>query len=318
VFNHPGRILSLDMGNHSYKYIEAQLSNKLQILRYGLCQEAELFNSDFPAKMWKKIGCRSRDVVLSFHHKSLITRELKLQADNELQLQHIIQDEFQKYQTDLKEEYDFDYSVQSHDSESGIYFTKTAGISKRINRGYIEKAISLGLKPRAVDIQLNAFIRVIRKILLRCKELSEELPYLVLDLGYENTTAALINIDEIIALKGIPIGCRIIEESPANSNEYLQEIIILCWQMIDHYIHSSHKEELQQGILYGGGAFAASVLSHLKDQIPLRWNQLNHFRLYLSEIPTNMDLNLYANCLGSLYWEGDKLNTERKIRNDRF
>ncbi|MGI6140509.1 MAG: hypothetical protein ACOYEH_02105, partial [Caldicoprobacterales bacterium] len=94
MFNHPGRILSLDMGNHSYKYIEAQLSNKLQILRYGLCQEAELFNSDFPAKMWKKIGCRSRDVVLSFHHKSLITRELKLQADNELQLQHIIHDEF--------------------------------------------------------------------------------------------------------------------------------------------------------------------------------------------------------------------------------
>ena len=81
MFNHPGRILSLDMGNHSYKYIEAQLSNKLQILRYGLCQEAELFNSDFPAKMWKKLVAVPGMLFYLFHHKSLITRELKLQAD---------------------------------------------------------------------------------------------------------------------------------------------------------------------------------------------------------------------------------------------
>lgn len=313
MFPFSSRILSLDMGNHTYKFVEARLSNKIQILRYGFCQEKDLFNSASPSKEWRKLGCRSKNVVLSYHHKSLITRKLELKADDELHLNHIIQEEFQRYQTDLKEEYDFDYIVHSFNSESGTYMTKTAGISKHINREYIDKVLCLGLKPKAVDIQINASLRVLKKILERCQDFFEGLPCLVLDLGYENTTAALVNVDGIIALKGISNSCRLMNESSACIDEYLQDITFICYQLIDRYSYDSYRKEIQQGIIYGGGAFSPTVLSCLKEKIPLRWNHLNRFSSYLPEVPSSMDLNLYANCIGSLLWE-EKLREDRGIR----
>ena len=308
----PNRILCLDMGNHSYKYIEAQLSNKLQILRFGTCQEGQLLNSKFSNVIWKKLGCRSRDAILSFHHKSLITREFELIVENEFELQNIIKKEFQEYQTELKEEYDFDYIVQPHYSQTGIYLTKAAGISKSINREYINKAVNLTLRPIAVDIQINALIRVIKKLLEHNTKSRIFMPCLVLDLGYKSTTAALINTDEILALKCISFGCSMIDESSENRKKYLQEIVILCRQMIDHYIYCSFNEELKQGIVYGGGTYNSSTIACIAEQIPLQWDQLNYFHSILSEIPADMDLNLYANCLGSLYW---KENTLEKKEN---
>ena len=59
-----------------------------------------------------------KNAVISFQHKSLITRELELKAYDENHLHSIIQEEFNKYQTDLKEEYDYDFKIQSHIEES--------------------------------------------------------------------------------------------------------------------------------------------------------------------------------------------------------
>ena len=178
---YPNRLLSLDMGNHSYKYVEAQLlsSGDFKIQRFGELQKSDFFNCDKPARIWRRIGIRTRNVVFSYHHSSLIVRELKLKAMDEIHLQNVIYEEFQKYQTELNEDFDFDYTVQSCDYQSGIYTTKTAGISKHVNREYIEKAISLGLRPSGVDIQVNAFIRLLRKALCNCDKMPG-FPYLVL------------------------------------------------------------------------------------------------------------------------------------------
>jgi hypothetical protein len=318
VFSFSNRILSLDMGNSTYKFIEARLADRIQILRYGFCQETDLFNSPSPAKKWRKLGCRSKNVVLSFHHKSLFTRELELKAEDELQLHNMIQEEFQRYQIDLKEEYDFDYNVYTYNSESGVYFAKTAGISKHVNREYIDKTICLGLRPKAVDVQVNSVLRVLNKITERCQDFSTSLPCLVLDLGHDNTTAALVNTKGIIALKGISNGCCLMNESSSCTDEYLQGITFACYQLIEHYAYSSYKHELQQGILYGGGTFFPAVISCLKEKIPLRWNLLSHFSCYLPEAPNSMDLNLYANCLGSVLWEEQNIRKRGDREYDRL
>lgn len=81
-----------------------------------------------------------KNAVISFQHKSLITRELELKAYDENHLYSIIQEEFNKYQTDLKEEYDYDFKIQSHIEESGIYLTKAAGISKKLIENILIKS----------------------------------------------------------------------------------------------------------------------------------------------------------------------------------
>ena len=105
---YPNRLLSLDMGNHSYKYVEAQLlsSGDFKIQRFGELQKSDFFNCDKPARIWRRIGIRTRNVVFSYHHSSLIVRELKLKAMDEFHLQNVIYEEFQKYQTELNEDFD--------------------------------------------------------------------------------------------------------------------------------------------------------------------------------------------------------------------
>ena len=47
---YPGnRILSVDMGSHTYKYIEAKMKPDIKILRYGFVEKEQLFQADKPA-----------------------------------------------------------------------------------------------------------------------------------------------------------------------------------------------------------------------------------------------------------------------------
>jgi len=311
MINLPKQFLSLDMGNHSYKYIEAQLSDKLKIIRYGYCMQEQLFNSNTPAKTWRKVGSRFKNVVISFQHKSLITRELEIKDCDKYQLHNIVKEEFQQYQYDLKEEYDYDFIVQSYDEKTGIYMIKAAGISKKVNREYINKTFCLGMRPKAVDIQVNAIIRIIRKALNHSEKYTVQLPCLLIDLGYSNTTVAIINLNEIIALKSIAIGCSILNNLSDGYKIYLKEITLLINQIIDHYFYRYNNEELQQAYLYGGGSFINLIITQLNDQIPIRWNLLNHITQFLPDLPSDMDLNLYGNCLGSLYWIEEKYTNKK-------
>jgi|LFRM01.1.fsa_nt_gb Tfp pilus assembly PilM family ATPase len=315
MFSFLNRIIALDLGNYSYKYIEAQLTDKLQILRYGSCSTKQLYNSVEPAKTWKKTGSRIKNAVISFQHKSLITRELELKAYDENHLYSIIQEEFNKYQTDLKEEYDYDFKIQSHIEESGIYLTKAAGISKKANREYIDKVLRLGMRPKAVDIQINAIIRIMRRAFKHSSSPNLKVPCLLIDLGYSNTTAAIVNFNEIIALKSISAGCSMLNESHEVQEKYLRDITLLLNQITDHYIYSYNSEELKQAFLYGGGSLSNAVFDYLSGQIPLPCNRINVLAPFLPDLPSDMDLNLYCNCLGSLYRQEENF-TRKEIKND--
>ncbi len=297
---YPGnRILSVDMGSHTYKYIEAKMKPDIKILRYGFVEKEQLFQADKPAREWRKLGCRTRDTILSYKHQSMIMREFTLTARDSFQFRNKLQEEIKQYQIDLKDEFDFDCLMQFVDKDTGLYQATIAGISRGVNRDYINKAYCLGLRPKAVDFQVSAGFRLINRALEHSE--AGSFPYLMLDLGYESTMVGIADKDNIFALKTVPAGCRLIAESASENEYYYDQLSMLCIEMINFYMTRHHKE-LMQGIFFGGGSCFPAVSAFLREQIPLYWNDLNNYIAYLPEIPDDMDLNLYANCLGSLYW----------------
>jgi len=292
------KILSIDMGCHTYKIIEAVLTPSFKIHRFGLCPVYLLSGSKSSGREWKRLGYRAKDTVLSFHHKSLIVRDIKLPAKQGYNLHQSIQEEIKQYQNVFNDEYDFDYTVNLPADETGYYLAKTFAVSRSVNRTYIERAIAFGLKPRIIDVQINASQRVISKIMKRCEAFSSSVCF-ILDLGYECTTAGIASAEGVITQKVIPFGCRQVEGLTPIPEDAMQ-IITICHQMIDYYIHLHDRYTLQYGIMYGGGVYINGLFDFIRENIPLQWYDLNYYNTYLPEVPDRMDLNLFVNCLGSL------------------
>jgi len=291
------------MGCHSYKIIEASISPRFKILKFGICPENQLSSSASPFREWRKLGYRAKDTVLSFHHKSLIIRDIKLPASQGYYLHKSIHEEIMKYRDVINDEYDYDYTVDLPTDESSFYLAKTFAVSRSVNRSYIEKAISYGLRPRVIDVQTNASQRVISRIMERCESFLPSVCFF-LDLGYEYSTAGIASAEGIVTQKVIPFGCRQLEGLSEAPDDAMQ-IIDICNQLIDFYIYLHNKDPLQHGIMYGGGVYINWLYDFIKDNIPLHWNDLNYYRTCFPEVPDNMDLNLYANSLGSLFRSKD-------------
>lgn len=302
------RILSLDMGNHSYKIMEAVRKPDLHIQRFSTYTPEEIHDKGAFAKELRKLRCLSRDVVMSFHHKSLVIREFKLPEKDSLQLHKYIHEEMLQYQEDFKEEYDYDYLIVPECDKTGGSIATTAAVAKRINRQYIDRAIHMGFKLKAVDIQINSVLRVLLGLIERCKELSPSSAYLLLDMGYDNTTIAITYLGRVYAPKVISRGCKSLDsklkygskEAAASLSEYLFPIIYNCNTMIENFTHSFAGIPLQQGFLYGGGVRLPGVIPYLENNIALSISDIDSFREYFPEIPAGCDLNLFVNCFGSL------------------
>ena len=103
------RTLSIDMGNHSYKIIEAVKKPDVHILRYEILPPEESGAAGALAGEGRKLRYRTMDAVMSFHHESTVIRELKLSEKDDSRLPLVIEEEMLQYQTDFGKEYDFDY-----------------------------------------------------------------------------------------------------------------------------------------------------------------------------------------------------------------
>lgn len=303
------KVLALDMGNHSYKIIAAVKEPDIRILHYGILPWEEINGTGTPVRLIRKWQYRSMNTVLSFHHTSMVIREIKLKGEEESRFPGLVWEEMNRYQTDLNEKFDYDYLLlPERDRQNGQRTALAAAVSRSVNREYIDRAIRLGFRLTAVDVQIYAVLRVFRCLMNRCRELPSHSAYLMLDLGYDNTTVAIAYRERIFAPRVIPVGCRCLEGGSADLMEgYLIPILRSCSSLIDTFTYSHAGIPLQQAIAYGGGVYAGGVCSAMQDQISVKLSDMNEFRNYFPEIPSGMDLNLYGNCLGSVLW---KENTE--------
>jgi hypothetical protein len=286
------------MGNHSYKMIEAVRMPDLRVLRFNACSPEEMQDAGALAIKLRKLRYISKDAVLSFHHKSFMIRELKLPKKDDFQRHKYIHEEMLQYQTDFKEEYDYDYLILPETDSTGHGIATTAAVARSINREYIDRAIRLGLKLKAVDVQINSFLRVIHTLTERCRELSPSSAYLLLDLGYHNTTIAIAYSGKVYAPKVISEGCK----NP-NLSDYLLPVVNSCNNMINNFTHSFAEIPLQQGFLYGGGVYMPGIMPYIRNNIALNLSDMSTYQKYFPEIPSDCDLNLFANCFGSLLRE---------------
>ena len=299
------KVLALDMGNHTYKIIAAVKDPDIRILHYGILPWEETSGTGNLMQFIRKLQYHFMDTVLSFHHKSMVIREIKLKGGEESRIPELVWEEMNRYQTDLNEKFDYDYLLlPERDHQNGQRTAVTAAISRSINREYIDRAIRLGFRLTAVDVQIHAFLRVFRCLMDRCRELPSHSAYLMLDLGYDNTTVAIFYRERIFAPRVIPVGCRCLEGGSADLTEgYLIPILRSCSSLMDTFTYSHAGIPLQQAIAYGGGVYARGVCPALQDQISIEFSDMNEFRDYFPEVPSGMDLNLYGNCLGSVLWK---------------
>ena len=297
------RILSVDMGSHSYKIIEAKVIEtrqkpELQILRYGLYPTEQFIDIASSLKELRRLGYRTKNAVLSFHHPSLMVRGMVLPADDNTFIQNNVKETIGQYEREFKDEFDYDYSVNTMQGDSGLCKATAFAVSKNTNREYIMQAIRLGLRPVTVDVQLSAVFRVINMVL--------EAPCLLIDFGYENITAGIGTKEGIVVLKVIPMGAGLILSDVNRLSDVLYQLLTTCNHLTDHYIHNYELEPLTHGILYGGGLYLPEIAHYLKEQIPLEWNDLQSYRKLIAGLPKDMDLNNFGNCLGSLFWKDEE------------
>ena len=299
------KVLALDMGNHSYKIIAAVKEPDIRILHYDILPWEEVNGTGNLIQLLRKLRYHSMDTVLSFHHKSMVIREIKLKGEEESRFPGLVREEMSRYQVDLNEKFDYDYLLlPERDRQNGQHTAVTAAVSRSVNREYIDRAIRLGFRLTAVDVQIHAFLRVFRCLMDRCRELPSHSAYLMLDLGYDNTTVAIAYRGRVFAPRMISIGCRCLEgESMDLMEDYLIPILRSCSSLMDTFTYSHAGIPLQQAIAYGGGVYAKDVCPAMQDQISIKLSDMNEFRGYFPEIPSGMDLNLYGNCLGSVLWK---------------
>ena len=290
IFNN--RILSVDMGSHSYKLIEAKLKPELRIMHYGAYPKEQLLEEVPTNRELKRLGFHTRDAVLSYHHSSFMVREMHFPVEDNALVHLSIQDKIQQYETDFKEELDYDYTIRLQEGESEIYHATTVAVSKSINRNYIDQAIGFGLKPLFVDVQINAIQRVIKK--------AWNFDYLLVDFGYENISVGIGCTEYVPMLKVIPIGYKSLQEDSCQLEEILIQIQSACRQLMQYRRNKSIKNIFKRGILYGGGAYIPEIKNCLKEKIPLEWCDLQALHQFLPLVPDDLDLNIYGNCLGSL------------------
>lgn len=289
------RIISVDMGNHFYKLIEAQRKPKLHILRYGIYPAEQFSNNISRSIRVKNLGFRTKNAILSFHHPSLMFREMNISTQDFAIAHNTIKENLQQYETDFKEELDYDYVIHLPDEESEICKATAVVVARSINRKHIIQAIALGLKPKTVDIQISAVHRIINKF--------RDSASLLIDLGYENTTIGIVTAAKMPILKVIPMGGQSFQNDISRLDEFLNQLQSISLQLMDFYINSEQKP-LEHGILYGGCIYMPEIKRFIIKEIPLDWNELEDIHQYMPFIPDDMDLNLYGNCLGSLFWNG--------------
>jgi hypothetical protein len=308
MFFSGNRVLSIDMGNHSYKLIEAQRKPVLRILRFGVYPKVQLIKANNPAREMRQLGFRTKNAIISYHHSSLIIRELFLPFQDEVQDNTLVnlsvQDTVQQYETYFKEELDYDYSIGVQEEGVEFYHATTVTISKNINRMHINQAVTLGLKPFSVDVQINAVRRFIR-------EVGNIYDYLLVDFGYKNTTVAIISSEHVPILKVLPIGCEALQKEDCQLEEILGQLLTTCHQQMDYSINKAGQKPLTHGIIYGGGTYIPDIKCFLRDQIHLEWSTLEELHHQIPLIPNTIDLNIYGNCLGSLLY--DNKNNEKGV-----
>ncbi len=296
------RVLSIDMGSHSYKLIEAQKKPLLRILHFGVYPRQQLIEAVSPNYEMKHLGFRAKNAILSYNHSSLLIREMSIPYQDIYQdetLVHLsVQDIVQQYETYFKEELDYDYSIGIQGEGSEFYQATTVTVSKNINRMYINQAIALGLKPLSVDLQIYAINRFLSKV-----GMSE---YLLIDFGYENTTVAIVSSEHVPLLKVLPIGCKALQQESSNPEEILGNLLSTYHHQMGYSLNKAGQKPLKYGILHGGGAYIPELKSFLRQQIQLEWHTLQDLHSLMPNIPNIIDLNLYGNCLGSLLCEDNK------------
>jgi Tfp pilus assembly PilM family ATPase len=298
------RIISIDMGNHAYKVIEAVKAGQLRILRFGSYNKDEINSTGDLAKGLRRLKYLPKDVIISYHNKSMVIRELILPYKDEIQTHKYIQEEMEQYQSALNKELDYDYQIQTEASIVGQTMAVTAAVESSVNQEYIKSALRLGLRLKFVDVQLISCLRLINCLITRREELSSNSAYLLIDLGYDNTSIAIVSKYRVYASKTFDTGTRTFEENPEIT---LLPIILDCTSMITSFISSYAGMSINQGFVYGGGVYTPGILSYLKSHFAsIKLEDMDSYREVFNEIPIGMDLNLYANCLGALL-RGDNL-----------
>lgn len=296
------RIISIDMGNHAYKFIEAvKTGRQLRILRYGLYIRDEVNNTKALIKELKRLKYLPKDAIISYHNKSMVVRELIFPYKDEIQTHRYIQEDMEQYKSAINKELDYDYQIQSNVSISGQAMAVAAAVDSKVNHEYINKALNMGLKLKSIDVQLISCMRLINHLIGRNEELSSTSAYLLIDLGYEYTSIAIVSRYRIYASKTHDIGSRAFGEEPETS---LMPIIFDCTSMITSFISSYAGVPLNHGFVYGGGLYTPRALSCIKTHLAsIKLDDLGSYHKYIHEIPVDMDLNLYANCFGALLRE---------------
>ncbi len=305
----PNRILSIDMGSHSYKIIEALKKPTLRILRFGVYPKEQFVKVVSPVNEMKHLGFRTKNAILSYNHPSLMIREMTLPYQDKYQdetLVHLsVQDNIQQYESYFKEELDYDYYIGLQEEGTEYYHATTVTVLKNINRMFIEQAMALGLKPVSVDLQVYAVNKLLGKVGMS--------DYLLVDYGYENTTVAIVSSEHVPLLKVLPIGCKTLQQENCKPEELLDQLLSTCHQQIGYSINEAGLMHLKHGILYGGGAYIPELKSFLREQVQLEWHTLQDLHSLVPAIPNIIDLNLYGNCIGSLLSEDRKQEEGRVI-----
>lgn len=301
------RVISIDMGNHSYKLIEAQRKPVLRILRFGAYPKEQLIEAVSPNNEMKHLGFRTKKAILSYNHPSILIREIPLSYPDNYQddaLFHLsVQDAIQQYESDLKVELDYDYFIDLVDEGTELYNATTITVSKNINRMYIDQAIRLGLKPVSVDLQSCAIHKLISKAGIS--------DYFLVDFGYEYTTVAVVSSQHVPLVKVLPIGCKSLQQEKYEPEIILDHLLSTYQNQIGYCIDKIGQKPLKYGILYGGGTYIPELKNFLRQHIQLEWRTLQDLHNLMPFVPNIIDLNIYGNCLGSLICE-DRKQEERK------
>jgi len=295
------RYLSIDMGNHSYKVIEAEIKPRLRIIKYGtysILKDGASFAKDL-----RNSGYHAKDTLLSFHDPSMIIRELSLPNMNQQDLYENIMLEMSELV--LLQEYSIGYKIIPNPDNASLCFAMVAACPQRITRQYINMTTDSGLSLKVLDAQANTGFRIIQFLIHHCKQLSNLSGYLLVDLGFHNTSISIIGFGRVLCHKIVSIGSRELTVDAVQIEEKLSQLEVECNRVIEYFQMSNTNIPLNKGFLYGGGVYMPHLSLYLNNHIRLNMKEINSYREYFPEIPLDMDLNLYTNSLGALFREED-------------
>ncbi|NLL91047.1 MAG: pilus assembly protein PilM [Ruminococcaceae bacterium] len=195
--------------------------------------------SKFLKNMKKEGGFSGRDCALILPEFSTYFRSLEMPPISEKQLRLNLPYEFRDFVGNESVNYNFDYAVEGYVKDEYGEVTAVgllaAAASKKTIKEYEDLLYRAGFRLKVALPREMALLNVIRAAVER--EAYDNRTFVIIDVGFSNTRAYILQGEELRAAKTIEMGCKDVDRAIADHYH------------IDVYLAASYRETDHDGIL---------------------------------------------------------------------